>query len=457
MIGLPRHVRPRPSRLTRFLGVTAGLAAILVLGSLGQAKSVAATGATFNPDNAASELTRLLNGERAAHGLPVIEVDPFLAWVARDGPVACPDGSGTMDGRAKDMAINNYFSHALRLCPGYDVGDAMRSWGYTSYLGEIVAMNGGYNFEPFPYQFGCDVTEANCTGESTTAPTTVAIASYQFMTSQGHRDIVLSTYYDRFACGAWQTSNGSFYACMFAFGPGNEVPPAPTPTPTPTPAPTPLPDVTAPTMTTLSAPGLVTSPSRAFTATFAGTDDVGVVAYEIRTKKGATGAWSTPAPQSVTSHTFSGLAPGTWYIDVRARDAVGNPSPWREAVVVIPTDDRTWSFSAGNTRRTGPSYIRSTATTTSMSGARMKIAFSGSSFSLIGTAGRYYGRLRVTIDGHSYLVDSGYYRGARAATNHHRVVLYSRSLAPGRHAVTITCLATPGRRTISIDAVGWRN
>ena len=227
--------------------------------------------------------------------------------------------------------------------------------------------------------------------------------------------------------------------------------------PTPSPTPSPTPDVTPPTMTALSAPSLVRSANAAFTATFAGSDNVGVTAYEMRTRKGASGSWSAPTTRTSTSRTFSGLAAGTWYIDVRARDAAGNASTWRRAVVVIPADDRTRSFSAGTTRRTGSSYFRGTATTTSASGARMSIAFSGSSFSLLGTTGRYYGRLRVTLDGRSYTIDTGYYRGVRERGNHYRVVLFSRSLANARHTVTITCLATSGRRTIAIDAAGWRN
>ncbi len=87
----------------------------------------------------------------------------------------------------------------------------------------------------------------------------------------------------------------------------------------------------------------------------------------------------------------------------------------------------------------------------------MSIAFSGSSFSLLGTTGHYYGKLRVTLDGRSYTIDTGYYRGVRERGNHYRVVLFSRSLANARHTVTITCLATSGRRTIAIDAAGWRN
>lgn len=239
---------------------------LLFFGLMALGGPVAAATATFSPDTAASELMRLLNGERTTHGLPALSVDAFLVDKARDGVVVCPNGSGTMSGRAKDMAVNNYFSHALRLCPSYSFADAMHAWGYNSSIGEIIAMNNGYNFNSYPYQFGCDVAQDNCTGTNTSAPTTVAQASYQFITSQSHRDIVLSTHYDRFACGAWQTSYGAFYACIFSLGPGTPPAPAATPTPTPPPvvAPTPPPPVVTPTphpvVTPTSTPHPVVTP-----------------------------------------------------------------------------------------------------------------------------------------------------------------------------------------------------
>jgi uncharacterized protein YkwD len=198
----------------------------------------------FTPDGAAAELARLLNGERAAQGLPALAIDPFLALKARDGAVACPDGSGTVEGRAKDMASSGYFSHSLRLCPTYSALDAMAGWGYTAARGEIIAMNSGYGYGAQGYTYGCDVGGSGCGGGSTTAPATVGVAAHGFMTSQGHRDIVLSPAYDRFACGAWQVdwvsqpgSYTRYYACMFSFGPGAATPP-------------PTPDRTAPAVST---------------------------------------------------------------------------------------------------------------------------------------------------------------------------------------------------------------
>ena len=224
-------------RLTASLGLAIGLVG---------AAPVATASPTFTPDTAASALMKLLEGERSAHGLPSLAVDPFLVDVARDGPVPCPDGQ-VASGRAKDMAVHDYFSHQLRLCPSKDVGYAFDAWGYGGAVGEVIAMNDGYDFNTFPYQYGCDLHQTNCDGGDTTAPTTVAIAAYQFMTSQGHRDVVLSKSFTRFGCGAWQTSHGAFYACLYADGPRKAAAtPTPKPTATPTPKPTAAP-IAAPT------------------------------------------------------------------------------------------------------------------------------------------------------------------------------------------------------------------
>lgn len=447
----------------------------LLLAGLLAGGASAASDATFTPDGAASELMRLLNGERTQAGLPPLAIDPFLAVQARDGAIDCPNGAGTMDGRAKDMALSGFFSHDLRICGNdpatgapYNILDTMRSWGYASYMGENIAMNVGYGYSPFPYQFGCDVHQANCGGPNTTAPVTVAIASYQFMTSPGHRNLVLSTYVDRFACGAWSVPSvqypgeaETYYACLYAYGPGTrEVPtptptPTATPTPTPTPEPTPVPDETAPSMTGLTAPAVVTTTNGSFVTAWSATDDRAVSGYVVWIRKGS-GAWSEQPAQTAPSKTFKGLSSGTWHVGVRARDAAGNWSDFRQVTVLVPRDDRAWAFSSDNARRTGSSFINGTDTRTSRAGAKMTVRFSGSSFVVIGTTAVSHGRLRVVIDGRAYTIDEGYYRGSRATGTHYRVVLLSKTLANRAHTVVITCLGTRGRPTIDVDAVAWR-
>jgi subtilisin family serine protease len=217
------------------------------------------------------------------------------------------------------------------------------------------------------------------------------------------------------------------------------------------------PDLIAPVMTGLTSPSLVRSASRAFTATWTATDNVGVTSYEIRTKKGASGTWSAVSSQPESSRTFSGLAAGSWYIAVRAVDAAGRRSAWRQVLTIVPKDDRAWAFSSGTLRKLGLAYINSTETRTSRAGARMTIRFTGSAFYLLGTSAVRRGKLRVTIDGRSWIVDEGMYKGARARSTNYRVLLFARALTNRTHTAVITCLATSGRPTIDVDAVAWRN
>jgi thermitase len=219
----------------------------------------------------------------------------------------------------------------------------------------------------------------------------------------------------------------------------------------------PPPDVIPPVMTSLSAPSVVTSPNRAFSATWSATDNVAVTGFEVRTKKGANGAWSPISSQPDGARTFSPFSAGSLYIDVRAVDAAGHRSAWREVVAIVPKDDRAWSFTSGTLKRTGPAFVNGTDTRTSRAGARMTIRFTGSAFYLIGTSTVKHGKVRVTIDGRSWTVDEGAYRGRRATITNYRVVLFARSLTNKSHTAVITCLATSGRPVIDVDAVAWRN
>ncbi|HEX7471705.1 MAG TPA: hypothetical protein VF323_01380, partial [Candidatus Limnocylindrales bacterium] len=216
-------------------------------------------------------------------------------------------------------------------------------------------------------------------------------------------------------------------------------------------------DASAPVMTRLSAPYLVRSMDGSFVVSFAASDNVGVTRYYVRTKKGATGAWSAGQPQSGRSRTFTGLSAGTWYIGVTAQDAVGNAASWHVVRVVVPTDDRAYHFSLGTVHLRSAADFKGTETATSRPGATMTIKFTGSAFYLIGTTGIHLGRMRVTIDGVSKTVDEGTYAGRRATTTHHRVLLFAKGLVAGPHTVVITNLGTSGRPTISVDAIGLRN
>ena len=216
-------------------------------------------------------------------------------------------------------------------------------------------------------------------------------------------------------------------------------------------------DASAPVITHLSAPSLVRSVDGSFVVTFGASDNVGVTRYFVRSKKGATGTWSAVSSQTGRSKAFAHPSAGTWYIEVTARDAVGNTGPWREIRVVVPTDDRAYGFTLGTVRHRAAGDYRGTETSTSRAGAKMTVHFTGDRFYLVGTVGVGKGRMRITIDGVSFTVDEGRYGSRRATSTHYRVLLFSRALTAGPHTVVITNLGTAGRPVITVDAIGWRS
>ncbi len=193
-------------------------------------------------DPQASELVRLINGERAYRGLAALRVDPFLAGKARDGTIACPGSSKSVAGRAKDMATTGNLTHALSACPSYTVLDVMPSWGYSTTRGEVYAWNSGYGAGSHPYSYGCTNNQTSgCPGATTSTYYTTARAAANLMYSAQHRNIVLGSF-DRVGCGAWTTSTGGYYYdCIFSLGGPNGTVSPPTTPPFPDPQPTPPP------------------------------------------------------------------------------------------------------------------------------------------------------------------------------------------------------------------------
>jgi stage II sporulation protein D len=203
--------------------------------------------ATTDPYGA--ELMRLVNLERAALGRPAYQVDPGLAAIARDASFTCPTNPGlTLRGRAADMAGRSYFGHYVAGCyktgttTAYPALEMIRTvFGYTQARSEILHWN-TLGATPTTYQVGCDLAGGNCTGGTTTTPTTVAMAQRSFMSSTPHRTSQLAAY-QRFGCASAITpgTTKTYFACLFADGG-----PAITPVPAPAPAPTPVVDPAVP-------------------------------------------------------------------------------------------------------------------------------------------------------------------------------------------------------------------
>jgi hypothetical protein len=215
-------------------------------------------------------------------------------------------------------------------------------------------------------------------------------------------------------------------------------------------------DAIAPTMTKLATSmTIVRTVDGRVGASWSATDDQGVTGYQWRATQRPNGV-TGPSWAIATSSRSFGFRVGTWDLEVRARDAVGNWSAWRTTRVVVPADDRAYAFSLGNVRATSADAYLGTLTSTSYRDSQMTASTAdGTAFYLIGRVGPTTGKLRVTVDGVSTIVDTAYYRGVRVTTRSERVLLFSTPLAAGPHTVTITALGTTNRPTIAIDALDF--
>jgi hypothetical protein len=214
-------------------------------------------------------------------------------------------------------------------------------------------------------------------------------------------------------------------------------------------------DAGLPTITALkTSQTVVRSVDGRFTASWSAVDNVGVVRYQWRTHGRPAGTTSGVHSTTARGATFS-FPTGSWDLEVRAVDAVGNASPWQAKRVIVPRDDRAFSFSSGNVRRTISTAYRRTLTANNIPGSTLTVTGDGDAFYIVGRVGAAYGRMQVTIDGASTTVDTGYYQGKRATSTRDRVMLFSAYLAPGTHTVTITNAGSAGRVTLGIDAIDF--
>ena len=215
-------------------------------------------------------------------------------------------------------------------------------------------------------------------------------------------------------------------------------------------------DAGIPTLTVLRASQtIVRSVDGRFTVSWSGTDNIGVTRYQWRTRSRPAGAPSAMTSTTARSGTFR-LGVGSWDLSVRAVDAVNNVSPWKTIRIIVPRDDRAFAFDTGTVRRTATTAYRSTLTANAKPGSSLTLTSDdGTALYVIGRVGPAYGRMRITVDGVSTTVDTGFYKGERATRNIDRVILFSTSLTAGPHTVTIENVGSKSRVTIALDAIDF--
>jgi uncharacterized protein YkwD len=198
----------------RFTRASAMVAVAFALTAVGLFAAPAATFAWSNDSFSSgdeSQLITLTNQARASAGLGALKVDATLRSIAR--------------WRSKDMAVRNYFDHAIPNPPGGKVFNEMDRRGYCY---KVAGENIGWN----------NASDSTATQKIMNA----------FMGSPGHRANILGSKWDRIGIGAYKEANGNHYwtvlfadSCAGAPVPTPKPKPAPNPTPHATPRPTPHP------------------------------------------------------------------------------------------------------------------------------------------------------------------------------------------------------------------------
>ncbi len=177
----------------------------------------------------------------------------------------------------------------------------------------------------------------------------------------------------------------------------------------------------------------------------------GVAGFRLQYRRNTTVAtrWrpvlaETRAPSII----FRGRPGRTYQLRLRARDRLGNFSPYVYARTTVPIDDRSrrlrfrgnWARTRG--RRAYGGKLRRAL----RPGASMTLRFRGERAALVAPRSLDGGRVRVTVDGRSRVVSL---RGDSLAR---RVVFRSRIMRPGVHRIRLVAL---GGGRIAVDAVAF--
>ncbi len=220
----------------------------------------------------------------------------------------------------------------------------------------------------------------------------------------------------------------------------------------------------------LSAPGLVSSSGTGLPFRVSWATNVSwPVVYDVRwTKRVKSGTrWVTEPWRTWYYHTgvktavFGGsnlpipvVPGGNYLVQARVVDNYGNASPWAVKQVVEPLNDNTvgtnwyggWAVGKSGLRWLGDVHF------TNAAGRKLVVVTEGQQFQVVGDRCTSCGAFRVYLDGVlKATVDS---RGGALAV---RQVLWNSGVLSGgtrAHRLELVTLGTPGRPTVSIDAIG---
>lgn len=215
-------------------------------------------------------------------------------------------------------------------------------------------------------------------------------------------------------------------------------------------------DTTPPTLTMKAPATDAILNGTAIRASWSGSDDVGIVRYEVYERVGTQGMQVLVQSDLATSYSRTGDLGATYCYQVLAYDSAGNVGVGPERCVGVPLDDRSSSVvSSGAVTQIGAtSAYQGTLTVLDGAGQQVELTFTGRRVVVLARKGPTEGKVEVWIDGTLRRSVDLYFSSVRD-----KVFVFSASLTYGRHTLTLVWegaknIASSGTQ-VSLDGIGY--
>jgi hypothetical protein len=191
------------------------------------------------------------------------------------------------------------------------------------------------------------------------------------------------------------------------------------------------------------------------TASWTGTDNTGIVRYELYERIGTTGAQALVQSSLKKSFTRIGQSATTYCYQVLAYDVAGNVGVGQERCAGIPYDDRNEAitYTGAVTQVSAPSGYSGTLTVMDGAGQQAQFTFTGRRIGVLCRKDAASGKVQVWIDGTLKKTVDLY-----SSTTRDKLYIFNTALTQGVHSLALVWTGTKNRASsgtaISLDGIG---
>ena len=136
-------------------------------------------------------------------------------------------------------------------------------------------------------------------------------------------------------------------------------------------------------------------------------------------------------------------------VKATAVDSLGETGSSSIAMVAVPRDERSFSFSKGwGKASNGSSWFGSLSSSKTAKASASVVVYGAAKVILVGVKGSKQGKIQVFVDKKLVSMVDSY-----AKSTSLRATLWTGSLKAGKHIITFLVVGTKGRPTVSLDAL----